>query len=127
MIVGDFNLPTIDWEKGAATGVRAAQFLEACKDAGMEQLINFPTQLRGNILDLVPTNIPDRVQEVKGIGCLGKSDHTMVLFKVIMAGKSEKTAEMIPNWHKADWMVIKSGLRDIDWDAGLGNLELGSR
>jgi hypothetical protein len=42
--------------------------MEACKEAGMEQLVNFPTQIRGNILDLVLTNIPDGVTEVRSVG-----------------------------------------------------------
>ncbi len=82
VIVGDFNLPGIDWERGTATGRRWTQFLEACEDAGLEQLVTFQTQVRGNILDLLLTNIPDRVSDVKAIGRLGKSDHTMVSFNV---------------------------------------------
>ncbi len=34
VILGDYNLPNIDWEKGTATGTRLAQFLEACKMLG---------------------------------------------------------------------------------------------
>ncbi len=82
VIVGDFNLPGIDWDSGTAAGGRAEGFLEACKDAGLEQLVTFPTQVRGNILDLLLTNIPDRVSEVKDAGRLGKSDRTMILFSV---------------------------------------------
>jgi hypothetical protein len=72
-------------------------------DAGMEQLVSFPTQVRGNTLDLVLTNIPDRVQDIKSIRRLGRSDHNMVLSNVTMIGRCEKTAEVLPNWHKANW------------------------
>jgi hypothetical protein len=67
-MVGDFNLPTIDWDSGTATGARTAQVVEAFEEAGMKQLVNFPTQVRGNIPDLVLTKIPDRVTEVRGVG-----------------------------------------------------------
>jgi hypothetical protein len=33
----------------------------------MEQLVNFPTQIRVNILDLLLINIPDRVTEVRSV------------------------------------------------------------
>jgi hypothetical protein len=67
VLLGDFNLPGIDWaEKGAASG-QERKFLQACVESNLEQVVDFPTQVRGNILDLVLTNIPERVVEV----CLG--------------------------------------------------------
>jgi hypothetical protein len=123
VIVGDINLPGIDWERGTATGRRSMQFLEACEDAGLEQLVTFQTQVRGNILDLLLTNIPDRVSDVKGIGRLGKSDHTMVSSNVLIIRKCVQTTEMLPNWHKANWSAIRTGLSDIDWKEELGILD----
>jgi hypothetical protein len=58
VIIGDFNLPEIDWEKCTARG-RTAVLLEAVEVSFMEQLVNFPTQVKGNTLDLILTNIPD--------------------------------------------------------------------
>jgi hypothetical protein len=48
----------------------------------MEQLVTFPMQIRGNILDWVLTNIPERVTEVMEAGRLGGSAHTMIISKV---------------------------------------------
>ncbi len=81
----------------------------------MEQLVTFQTQVRGNILNLLLTNIPDRVSDVKAIGRLGKSDHTMVSFNVSISRKCEQTTEMFPKWHKANWSAIRTGLSNIDW------------
>ncbi len=74
-------------------------------------LVTFQTQVRGNILDLLLTNIPDRVSDVKAIGRLGKSDHTMVSFNVSISRKCEQTTEMFPKWHKANWSAIRTGLK----------------
>jgi hypothetical protein len=52
---GDFNLPEIDWEGGAARG-RAAELLEAAADRLMEQVVTFSTHLCGNTLDLLLTD-----------------------------------------------------------------------
>ena len=49
----------------------------------LEQLVKFPTHLKGNILDLVLTNIPERVTEVEEVGRLGSSDHMAILTEVI--------------------------------------------
>ena len=40
IMVGDFNLPSIDWEHGTATG-RAQEFLAAAEEKFMEQLVTF--------------------------------------------------------------------------------------
>ena len=70
------------------TGSRAqpAGELEACwrqpATACWKQLVKFPTHLKGNILDLVLTNIPERVTEVEDVGMLGTSDHIAMLTKV---------------------------------------------
>ncbi len=46
LFIGDFNLPEIDWERGVARG-RAATLLEVAGDNMMEQLVSFPTYLKG--------------------------------------------------------------------------------
>ena len=72
MIIGDFNLPNIDWERGVATGP-GKELLEAVEDKLMSQLVEFSTQLKGNILDLVLTNMPERISEVRETGRESKS------------------------------------------------------
>jgi len=64
------QLPDVDWEMGTAGG-RSAALVEAADDAMLEQLITFPTQVRGNILDLVFTNMPERVSDITEEGRLG--------------------------------------------------------
>jgi hypothetical protein len=56
IIIGDFNVPHIDWRLGEARG-RASEILSAVEDTMMEQLVDFPTHLTGNTLDLVETRI----------------------------------------------------------------------
>jgi hypothetical protein len=77
VLVGDFNLPDINWDTGE-TSARTREFKEAVDDPLMEQMVDFQTQVRGNMLDLVLTNIPERVIEVSEGGRLGQSDHEMI-------------------------------------------------
>jgi hypothetical protein len=60
IIIRDFNVPDIDWRLGEARG-RASEILSAVEDTMMEQLVDFPTHLKGNTPDLLITNIPERV------------------------------------------------------------------
>ena len=77
VLIGDFNLPDINWDTGEASA-RTREFKEAVDDALMEQMVDFQTQVRGNMLDLVLTNIPERVIEVSEGGRLGQSNHEMI-------------------------------------------------
>ena len=70
VIIGDFNLPQIDWPAGMARGAGAV-VMEAVEEALMTKMVDFSTQVRGNILDLVITNMPERILEVREEGRLG--------------------------------------------------------
>ncbi len=98
-----------------AAGPRPAQFLEAYEEANLEQLVTFPTQVRGNTMDLLLTNIPDRVMDITDVGRLGRSDHNMILFSVSLKSKADKTEEQVPNWNRADWPAIRHALTGTNW------------
>ena len=57
------------WSDGEARG-RGAVVLEAATEALMEQLVDFPTHTRGNILDIIITNVPERIFDVEDVGRL---------------------------------------------------------
>ena len=59
ILVGDFNYPYIDWES-LTSPARGRNFLNKCGTCSFEQLIDFPTHIKGNILDLVLTNNPEK-------------------------------------------------------------------
>ncbi len=101
VFIGDFNLPDMDWEGGVARG-RTAGLMEAIEDGFMEQLVDFPTQVKGNILDLIVTNIPERFEDVSEHGQLGKSDHFMIVAK-ISRGAARQEENGAPDWRRADW------------------------
>lgn len=52
VLIGDFNLPHVDWEKlEGGSGTR--EFLGVMREEQLEQLVDFATHNKGNILDLV--------------------------------------------------------------------------
>ncbi len=63
VILDDFNISEIDWMGGMARG-QVVELLEVVEESLMEQLVRFTTHLRGNVMDLVKTNISGRVMEV---------------------------------------------------------------
>lgn len=77
MIVGDFNLPLIDWFTHISH--RDGQheiFLEFMTDNYFTQFVEYPTR-KDNILDLLFTNVPI-VHECNVIGRFSGSNHNMV-------------------------------------------------
>jgi hypothetical protein len=97
-VIGDLNLPTIDWEKGEARGAGPELVLDACNDKFMEQLVQFETHLRSNCLDLILTNAPDMVSDVKNEGRLGSSDHYMISAKISANLKRCNSTATVKNW-----------------------------
>jgi hypothetical protein len=74
LLIGDINMPDIDWATGR-TDAKGRDLLEAVEEQNMEQLVRFSTHSKGNTLDLVITNCPERVVSISNEGRLGKSDH----------------------------------------------------
>jgi hypothetical protein len=118
ILIGDFNLPDINWNAG--TGARRSRdFLDATEEAMLEQLVDFPTHGKGNCLDLVLTNMPERILELSDAGRLGSSDHVMLCLTVAMQDKDFKQDRPRLNWRKADWSAMRQGLAAMDWSTAL--------
>ena len=123
IMIGDFNLPEVNWATGQS-GARSRLFLEATIEAGMEQLVAFPTHVKGNVLDLLLTNVPERILEVEDAGRLGHSDHGMIAAKLTVGeGQRVKDRDQ-PDWNRADWASMREELGRIDWRSELDGKEV---
>ena len=111
------QLPDVDWEMGTAGG-RSGALVEAADDAMLEQLITFPTQVRGNILDLVFTNMPERVSDITEEGRLGQSDHSLIMLKV-SSDSGPEVIKQVRNWRRADWDGMRKDLKREKWERNL--------
>ena len=61
LIVGDLNLPNIDWQKKLSD--RKGQcVLDAVCDSNMDQVVNFTTHDQGNLLDVAFAQMPHYTQ-----------------------------------------------------------------
>jgi hypothetical protein len=114
----------IFWETGHSSA-RARPFVEAVEDSMMEQMVNFSTQVKGNCLDLVITNIPERVSEVFEAGRLGRSDHDMLCITLEMENRTEGPVKQTTNWKRADWPSMRADLATVDWTAEMRSKNAG--
>ncbi len=120
ILIGDFNLPDIDWDTGE-TSLRTREFKD---DALMEQMVEFKTQVRGNLLDLVLTNVPERVVEVSEGGRLGQSDHEIINIKISDGRGQQGSDKEVKNWRRADWAKMRSEMGRVNWHRELSNLSM---
>ena len=122
ILIGDFNLPQINWMDGTARGA-CSVVLDAVEDTLMTQLVEFSTQVKGNILDLVITNMPERVQEVREEGRLGKSDHVMIVTEISVGKQFGENQLPLPDWRRADWAAMRRELEDRNWTRRVMNCD----
>lgn len=80
IIVGDFNAPDINWLTLTAESPSSKKICEFVFLHNLMQLIEVPTHVNGNILDLVLTNCPGRITNmiVEEHPCLSVSDHCLI-------------------------------------------------
>jgi hypothetical protein len=114
LLIGDFNLPGVDWTTGYCRA-NERQIVDVMEDKFMAQMVDFPTHTKGNILDLVITNMPERILEVREEGRLGKSDHSILVVEVSVGKGEEKKEEVKYDWRGADWQEMHSLLRERKW------------
>ena len=123
-IIGDFNMPGIDWNGGTATGRGGRRLLQAAATAGLAQLVEGPTHIKGNLLDLILTNTADDVLSVKDEGRLGNSDHIMLSMVIDVDTGCDSTVEERYNWSKAGFHDIRTSLSSVDWTREMENLNV---
>ena len=118
IFVGDFNFPSINWHE--YTSDRGSEpFLHCVLENGFEQLVDFPTHIRGNTLDLVLANKPENILSVEPVGNLGNSDHSILSIDLVFNSKFNITTELINDWQNGDKEGLKEYLERVDWDLEL--------
>ena len=118
IIVGDFNFPDINWSE-MKSGARGRLVLEAANEENLEQMVHFPTHSKGNVLDLLITNCPEKIISVSDGGRIGRSDHHAlnIEMKVKVSNKNVKVSRA--NWTKADVQGLQRYLGEVNWQNNL--------
>ena len=121
LLVGDFNYPYIDWET-LSTSARGKKFIDKCTANLLEQMVDFPTHDKGNILDLVFTNNPEKIHTIREMGKIGKSDHTALMIEILVPKSVEPKQVNKPGWGRANWDQMKADWSSTNWYETLGSL-----
>ena len=117
----DFNHPEIDWQNEDLPP-RYRLFYETKCEKGLEQLVDFATHNKGNVLDLILTDSPEKVLSVEDYGKLSKSDHNMLLIEICADNNFEQDETFVYDWNRMDLDAFKTGLDDVNWEGEFANL-----
>ena len=120
LIMGDFNFPSIDWEKNESVGGEATKFLDAVNDNFLVQHVRFCTREGTNdgqsLLDLVITKDED-VENLRRQAPLGQSDHVCILFDFVVSGnQDEEENTRKRNFFKGNYDEFRGHLKDVQWE-----------
>jgi hypothetical protein len=111
IIVGDFNCPSINWQK-LTSNTEDSKMLNFVLDEFLIQFVKEPTR-GNNTLDLVLGTDEDIVTGVEVKHPLGSSDHNIVEFQIKMHNTIKKASYQVLNYRKADWGKLRGNLSTI--------------
>ena len=117
-LIGDFNLSKANWLLNTSTNSIEQAFLDEFVQAGLVQLINESTHIKGNILDILLTNsehfINDIIVSISNGLC--KSDHYSINFKINLKVNRKETEKIKAfNYKRANWDLLNRDLSIVDW------------
>ena len=121
LLLGDFNVPKINWNtKKLKEGAKAIEreFLECVNENALYQHVTVPTRFRGNersTLDLILTQEEQDIKNIKVFPPIGLSDHGVVTAEFICEWKSRNVPKMRRAYYKGDYITIINKLNEIDW------------
>lgn len=106
ILLGDFNLPDINWLTMAHHSAHSDVILDIMLDFNLHQAVNTPTRnhgFGGNILDLIFLSSHFPLEEIKIEVTDGISDHKMVMCSIPVNNKGSKSVlKSFPDFHNAD-------------------------
>ncbi len=121
-IIGDFNMTDINWQTLNSCN-KYQRFVDTMCEKSMEQLVNFPTHNRGNILDLVFTNVPNRVLNIENIGNLANSDHAIISIDILCDLKTNESSNDIPDWNNLKYAEFCEHIMNSNLENNINNLD----
>ena len=113
-LVGDFNLPSINWNNCTSHDYTSNYFLSFVDQLNFHQMVDEPTR-NTSILDLVLCSDADCVADLKVHETFSHSDHCYITFNLQFIKNIEPDIEYF-NYKEADWDLMRGHLALISWE-----------
>ena len=105
LLLGDFNLPCINWQTLESSSRVGQTFLLFCSKHNLTQFVKEPTNDK-HILDLLLVTITDLVLEVSNLLPLSNSDHCTVFAELNISTEQVRNKTCKPAYSEADYELI---------------------
>ena len=120
ILVGDFNMPDICWSSLTGTSTFSNSFCDFVFEMSLSQLVMEATHIKGNILDLVLTNVENSICElsIDTSHPLVHSDHHSITFRInsVLPHPKSPSKRYYFDYSKADFDSLCDYLLDIDFE-----------
>ena len=122
LILGDFNVPRINWDIMDLKEGREdfnEEFLEATTDGHLHQHVFKETRFmngQSSTLDLIFTKEEGDIKNVEVLHPLGLSDHGVVIADFVCEWKSRVERKLQRMYQKGNYVKIKEELELVDWE-----------
>lgn len=122
LIIGDFNLPEIDWDLWITSRSEnhfSFNFLECVRDNFLEQPVTHPTRWvndePGNILDLCFVDNIDIIKKLEITTRLGNSDHLSIELDLNFHSSDNVSNVKRRNYYRGDYITANRKISEVDW------------
>jgi hypothetical protein len=112
VILGDFNLPHIDWETLTGVETESHRMLEFIEDNFLIQLVTEPTR-ENNILDLVIASQEHLINNITVGEHLGSCDHKVVRAEINTRTNIVENRTFVPNFGRGNYEGLRSALSHL--------------
>ena len=112
VILGDFNLPHIDWQTLTGVESESHRMLEFMDDNFLSQLVAEPTR-ENNILDLVITSQEHLINNITVGEHLGSCDHKVVRAEINTTTNIVENTTFVPNFRRGNFERLRSALSHL--------------
>ena len=127
LIMGDFNVPGIDWiNRDVLVGASKIDkdVYKKMQDCFLYQHVTKPTRFRGtssSTLDLIFTKEEEDVKNIQVLEPLGKSDHGIVIGNFVCEWKNKVKQRITRMYYKGQYETINQKIEEIDWEGKFYN------
>ena len=107
VLVGDFNLPDINWSSLSSQSAVSDEFCDFVFYHNLTQLVEEPTHITGNCLDLILINTPDNIDPIHITQeSLIQSDHLVLSFTLSTTCRFQESRSLcsfVPDFSKLNY------------------------
>ena len=115
VLMGEFNLPDVNWEYHTAGTNRSRRFLNHLDDKFLIPVLRELTR-KGAFLDLFLIERESLMGEVATGGCLGHSSHEAVKFQIYGNRRKPASKTSTLDMRRADFRLLRELLSKVPWE-----------